>query len=144
MKQINKNNVKKVLAAAGKFVGQKAAPVVGLAAALTLPPAPVAAQEAPKPAGQKLVPNIELSFTVVNVQNASVGAYPVVDRTLDLDGDIRTTKDQVHSVITREGLDRNPDQIMRIGDEVVFILTDQNIKEKLASYLISINGQPVR
>ncbi|MDR0683904.1 MAG: hypothetical protein LBF83_02095 [Spirochaetaceae bacterium] len=49
MKQINKNNVKKVLAATGKFVGTKVVPTFGLAAALTLPLAPLSAQDPPPP-----------------------------------------------------------------------------------------------
>ena len=130
MKQINKNNVKKVLAAAGKFVGQKAAPAIGWLGML-FNTSPLSAQPAPKPTGQKLVPNTELSFTCVNIEDTfyyiNNKKTPFVDRTLDLDGDYRTTNDQVHSLASKEKLVSNPQYILRLGDEVVGILTLDDI-----------------
>lgn len=140
MKQINKNNVKKVLAAAGKFVGQKAAPAIG-GLGMLFNTSPLAAQPVPKPAGQKLVLGVELSFTCVNVQPYNGLDVPCTDRTLDLDGDIRTANDQVHHIISNSTLRKFPQIVMKIGDEVVCVLTNQDIKTRLSGEILSLNGR---
>ena len=108
-------------------------------------PTPLAAQQAPRPTGQRLVPNVELSFVCIGVAPYTGPApEPYIDRTLDLDGDPKTTYDQVSNRKSRADLAKNPQLVLRIGDEVVAVLTAENIKNKVAPYIESINGQNIR
>ena len=126
MKQIKKDNVKKVLAAAGKFAGKKVAPVIG-AAAMAFTPAPgVSAQEiAAAPQGSRN-PNynpivgqltrahvIQVYYDRLTAGNKKNDVYII-----DIDGDGRTTNDQ-KVVLTSEQYVGN--RRLRVGDTVQFI-----------------------
>jgi hypothetical protein len=121
----------------------KGALAVATFASAFLPAVPAMAQSGKAP---KLEAGKDLTFICVNVQHYEKKGYPLVaiDRTLDRDGDIRTTNDQVHDVRLLSTLTEYPQLVMKIGDEVVAILTAQDIKDKTSGYVISINGRNIR
>lgn len=129
MKRITKNNVKKVLAAAGKFIGQKA-PLVAAGAALVLPLAPLSAQEAsrqgsinsnynPVP-GQITTAYIIQTFSrVVPQDERGRRQYDKENEIyiLDVDGDRNTTNDQKAVLNLSKSIGNRS---LTVGDRVSF------------------------
>ena len=135
MKQIKKDNVKKVLAAAGKFAGKKVVPTFGLAAALTLLPAPLSAQESPRQGSinnnyNPIVGQLTRAY-VIQVWYDKVSLNKENDiYIIDVDGNPGTINDQKLVFTPKQYIGNNR---LRVGDKVQFIESNPTILERTVS-----------